>query len=48
MQPAYISVSVLLGFRSRHTVPLVQRAYVWSQEDQREPSDRLPQSDGER
>lgn len=37
MQPTYISVGHLFGSQTRHTVPLFQRPYVWSQEEQWEP-----------
>lgn len=37
MQPTYISISTLFGSQTRHTVPLFQRPYVWTQEDQWEP-----------
>ena len=37
MQPTYISISNLFGSQTRHSVPLFQRPYVWTQEDQWEP-----------
>jgi hypothetical protein len=37
MQPAYISIAQLFGAQTRHTVPLFQRPYVWTREDQWEP-----------
>lgn len=37
MQPTYIPISTLFGSQTRHTVPLFQRPYVWTQEDQWEP-----------
>lgn len=37
MQPTYISIAQLFGAQTRHTVPLFQRPYVWTQEDQWEP-----------
>lgn len=37
MQPTYISISTLFGAQTRHTVPLFQRPYVWTREDQWEP-----------
>lgn len=37
MQPTYISISTLFGAQTRHTVPLFQRPYVWTMEDQWEP-----------
>lgn len=37
MQPTYISISTLFGAQTRHTVPLFQRPYVWTQDDQWEP-----------
>ncbi len=37
MQPTYIPVAQLFGSQTRHTVPLFQRPYVWSREDQWEP-----------
>ncbi len=37
MQPTYISISTLFGSQTRHTVPLFQRPYVWTLEDQWEP-----------
>lgn len=37
MQPTYITISKLFSGDTRHTVPLFQRPYVWSREDQWEP-----------
>ena len=37
MQPNYISISTLFSAQTRHTIPLFQRPYVWTREDQWEP-----------
>ena len=37
MQPTYIPIATLFGAQTRHTVPLFQRPYVWSKEEQWEP-----------
>lgn len=37
MQPSYISVMNVFTQQTRYTVPLFQRPYVWSREDQWEP-----------
>ena len=37
MQPNYISISTLFSAPTRHTIPLFQRPYVWTREDQWEP-----------
>lgn len=37
MQPTYITISKLFSSDTRHTVPLFQRPYVWSREEQWEP-----------
>jgi hypothetical protein len=37
MQPTYIPIAQVFGAQTRHTVPLFQRPYVWSQEAQWEP-----------
>lgn len=37
MQPTYITIAQLFGSQTRHTVPLFQRPYVWSREEQWEP-----------
>ena len=37
MQPTYMPISQLFGSQTRHTVPLFQRPYVWTQEEQWEP-----------
>lgn len=37
MQPTYISVSTLFSAQTRYTVPLFQRPYVWTLEEQWEP-----------
>lgn len=55
MQPTYISISSLFGSQTRHTVPLFQRPYVWTLEDQWEPLwediagllERIAQREGE-
>lgn len=37
MQPAYMPIAQIFGAQTRHTVPLFQRPYVWSREEQWEP-----------
>jgi len=37
LQPNYISISTLFSAQTRHTIPLFQRPYVWTREDQWEP-----------
>lgn len=37
MQPTYMPIAQLFGSQTRHTVPLFQRPYVWSREEQWEP-----------
>lgn len=37
MQPTYMPIAQLFGSQTRHTVPLFQRPYVWSLEEQWEP-----------
>jgi len=37
LQPTYITISTLFSSGTRHTVPLFQRPYVWSREEQWEP-----------
>jgi len=37
MQPNYIPISNLFSTQTRHTVPLFQRPYVWTREEQWEP-----------
>lgn len=37
LQPTYITISKLFSGDTRHTVPLFQRPYVWSREEQWEP-----------
>jgi hypothetical protein len=37
VQPTYITISKLFSGDTRHTVPLFQRLYVWSREEQWEP-----------
>lgn len=37
MQPSYITISAMFSAPTRHTVPLFQRPYVWTREDQWEP-----------
>lgn len=37
MQPTYMPIAQLFGSQARHTVPLFQRPYVWSLEEQWEP-----------
>lgn len=37
MQPTYMPIAQIFGAQTRHTVPLFQRPYVWSREEQWEP-----------
>lgn len=37
MQPTYMPLAQIFGAQTRHTVPLFQRPYVWSWEEQWEP-----------
>ena len=37
MQPTYMPIAQIFGAQTRHTVPLFQRPYVWSKEEQWEP-----------
>jgi hypothetical protein len=37
MQPTYMPIAQLFGSQTRHTVPLFQRPYVWSRDEQWEP-----------
>jgi hypothetical protein len=37
LQPNYISISTLFSAQTRHTIPLFQRPYVWTRDDQWEP-----------
>lgn len=37
MQPSYLPLVSIFGTQTRHVVPLFQRPYVWSQEEQWEP-----------
>lgn len=37
MQPNYLSLAKIFGLEVRHTVPLFQRPYVWSKDEQWEP-----------
>jgi len=37
MQPTYMPIAQLFGSQTRYTVPLFQRPYVWSREEQWEP-----------
>ena len=54
MQPAYHPLANIFGTQTRHLVPLFQRPYVWSREEQWEPlwddlshlADRLVTADG--
>src|SRR5690349_6275129 len=37
MQPNYLELVKIFGAETRYTVPLFQRSYVWSQEEQWQP-----------
>lgn len=37
MQPTYMPIAQIFGAQTRHTVPLFQRPYVWSRDEQWEP-----------
>ena len=37
MQPTYMPIAQIFGAQTRHTVPLFQRPYVWSEEEQWQP-----------
>ncbi len=37
MQPTYVTVMAVFTQQTRYTVPLFQRPYVWTREDQWDP-----------